>query len=71
LNVDTLCGYPEKQRELLKSNVLRILEEIYADAEDKQPINEFILKAASSISPKTRNMAKRLGQKYQFGGVNK
>ncbi len=64
LDVDHRCAYPEKQKELLKSDILVILDEIYDDVRDKPGAGEFIKKATRSISPKTRNMAKSLVQKY-------
>ncbi len=64
LDVDHQCSYPEKQKELLKSDILEILDEVYADVHGKQEVEAFIKKAASSISPKTRAKAKKLIRKY-------
>jgi hypothetical protein len=64
LDVDKLCAYPEKQKELLKYDVLEILDEVYEEAIDKKGVDEFIKAGASSISPKTRRKAKELVGKY-------
>lgn len=63
LNVDHLCSYPEKQKELLKSDVLEILDEFYYE-NDNNNLNKFIKACAHSISPKTMHKAKDLVVKY-------
>jgi hypothetical protein len=64
LNVDGQCDYPEKQKELLKSDILELLDGIYAEVSDKQDVDEFIRNCVRSISPKTRNKAKELLGQY-------
>jgi hypothetical protein len=64
LDVDQRCTYPDKQKELLKANVLEVLEETYREASDKKKLTEYANKAVNSISPKTRNKARELVRKY-------
>jgi len=64
LDVDNECAYSEKQRALLKSDILDILDEVYEEVSDKKGVDEFIKAGISSISPKTRRKAKELVGKY-------
>ena len=64
LDIDNQCAYPEKQKELLKSDILEILDEVYEKVGDKKEVDEFIKEGISSISPKTRRKAKELVGKY-------
>jgi hypothetical protein len=64
LDVDNQCDYAEKQKELLKCDVLEVLDEVYAESGDKMDLNEFIEACIDSISPKTRRKAKELVEKY-------
>lgn len=64
LDLDHQCAYPEKQKELLKSHVLDILDEVYTTIRDKQRVHAFMKACVSSISPKTRRKAKELVGKY-------
>ena len=64
LDMDNLCTYTEKQKGLLKCNVLEVLDGIYAQISDKERINEFIKAGVGSVSPKTRRKAKELVEKY-------
>lgn len=64
LDVDNQCTYTEKQKELMKSDVLEILDEVYKEAIDKEGIDRFIKAGVNSISPKTRHKAKELVEKY-------
>lgn len=66
LSVDKLCSYPEKQRELMKADILEIIDEFYLEIKEIDRVNEFIQKACSSISPKTKRIAKALTCKYQL-----
>jgi hypothetical protein len=60
LDLDHSCTYPEKQKELLKSDVLEVLDAAYEQASDRAAVDEFIRACASSTSPKTRRTAKAL-----------
>jgi hypothetical protein len=64
LNVNNQCTYTEKQKELMKSDVLEILDEVYEQAIDKEGVDSFIRASVNSISPKTRRRAKELVQKH-------
>lgn len=64
LDIDNRCDYTEKQKGVLKADVLEIFEKIYNDVPDQNRINQFIRTAAKSISPKTRKKAKGLINKY-------
>ena len=64
LDVDNQCAYTEKQKELLKCDVLEVLDEVYEEVRDKKGANEFIKAGLSSISPKMRRKAKELVGKY-------
>jgi hypothetical protein len=63
LDVDNQFTYTEKQKELMKSDVLEILDEVYEEAIDKEGIVRFIRAGVNSISPKTRHKAKELVEK--------
>ncbi len=67
VGIDTHCDYSEKQKGLLKADVLEILDEIYAECTDQKRIDEFIRAQSNSISPKTRKLAKELMVKYSLG----
>jgi len=69
LSIDTRIVYTEKQKSLLKADVLRILDEIYSDSSHTNKINDFIKAEASSISPKTRKLAKELLRKYSLKDI--
>ncbi len=64
LDLDHQCPYPEKQKELMKFDVLEILEEIRAEISDPEGIDSFIRKSTTSISPKTKKKAKELAGKF-------
>jgi hypothetical protein len=64
LDVEHQCIYSEKQKELMKCDVLEILDEVYEVAVDKEGIDRFIRVSVNSISPKTRQKAKDLVEKY-------
>ena len=66
LDIDNRCDYTEKQKGLLKADVLEILDEIYGEAPERNRINEFIKTEANCISPKTRKKAKELIKKYNL-----
>lgn len=64
LDVDNKCIYPEKQKELLKCDIIEVLDEVYQRIDDKKSIYQFIKIALRSISPKTKNKAKEFMKKY-------
>jgi hypothetical protein len=64
LDIDNRCDYTEKQKGVLKADVLEIFEKIYEAVPDQKRINDFIQTAANCVSPKTRKKAKELINKY-------
>jgi hypothetical protein len=66
LDIDNRCDYSEKQKGLLKADVLDIFDEIYADNLERNRIGEFIKSETNCISPKTRKKAKELVKRYSL-----
>jgi len=66
LDIDCRCDYTEKQKGVLKADVLKIFDEIYEEVPERNRINEFIRTEANCISPKTRKKAKELINKYNL-----
>lgn len=66
LDIDARCDFPEKQKALLKSDVIDLFDEFYEKINDKELINEFVKDELNSISPKTRKKAKNFVIKYSI-----
>ena len=66
LDVDNQCAYTEKQKAVLKCDILEVLDGVYEEVSDEKGVNEFIKAGASSISPKTRRKAKEIVRKYDL-----
>lgn len=66
LDIDARCDFPEKQKALLKSDVIELLDEFYEQINNKEMINEFVKPELDSISPKTRKKAKNFVRKYSI-----
>ncbi len=66
LDIDTRCDFPEKQKALLKSDVIDLLDEFYEQINNKEMINEFVKLELDSISPKTSKKAKAFVKKYNI-----
>jgi len=66
LDVDNKCNYPEKQKELIKSDIIEVLDEAYEKTMDKSKIIEFISSQSGSVSPKTRKKAKEFLKKHDL-----
>jgi hypothetical protein len=66
LDIDNRCDYTEKQKGVLKADVLEIFDEVYEQAPRRHEINDFIKAETNCISPKTRKKAKELIKKYSF-----
>lgn len=64
LDIDNLNEYTEKQKGVLKADVLEIFDEFYEETPRRDEINEFIRAEVNCISPKTRIKAKELIEKY-------
>jgi hypothetical protein len=58
LDIDNRCDYTEKQKGVLKADVLEIFDAVYEDVPEREEINEFIKAEVHCISPKTRKKAK-------------
>lgn len=65
LNMDTLTDYPKKQKELMKSFILPIFDELFDSLNNDKAVLEFIKACAASSSPKTKKMAAALLNKYR------
>ena len=66
LDIDNRCEYTEKQKGVLKADVLGIFDEVYEEVTERKDIDEFIRAEVNSISPKTRKKAKELIKKYRL-----
>jgi hypothetical protein len=66
LDVDHLCTYTEKQKAVLRADILDVFDEVYEQVRDKIGVNAFIKDSISSISPKTRRRAKEFVKKYHL-----
>jgi hypothetical protein len=66
LDIDNRCDYTEKQKGVLKADVLEIFDEVYEEVPERDEINEFIRTEVNCISPKTRKKAKELIKKYSL-----
>jgi hypothetical protein len=64
LDVDHLCAYTEKQKALLRCDVMEVLDSIYEKVNDRDGANEFIRANVGSISPKARRKAKELVRRH-------
>ena len=66
LDIDNRCDYTEKQKAILKCDVLEIFDEVYEEAPEQDEIQKFIRAEINCISPKTRKKAKELIRKYSL-----
>ena len=66
LDLDTYCDYPAKQKDLLKYDVLAILEQVYDQSPRRDQFNAFIRTASTAVSPKTRKKAKELMTEFSI-----
>ena len=66
LDIDNRCDYTEKQKAVLKADVLDIFDEVHEEVPEQDEINEFIRAEVNCISPKTRRKAKDLVRKYSL-----
>ena len=64
LDLENQCSYTEKQKGVLKADVLEVLDSAYEDVSDKDGVGAFIRAGATSVSPKTRREARELVRKY-------
>lgn len=66
LNVDELCDFSEKQKALLKSDVIDVFDKFYDEIDSKKMINKFVKFELNSISPKTKKRAREFILKYKI-----
>jgi hypothetical protein len=66
LDIDNHCEYTEKQKGVLKADVLEIFEEVYEEVPERDAINQFIKAEVNCISPKTKKKAIKLIKKYSL-----
>jgi hypothetical protein len=66
LDIDHRCDYTEKQKGVLKADVLAIFDEVYNEGLERDKIDAFIRAEVNCISPKTRKKAKELIRKYSL-----
>jgi hypothetical protein len=66
LNIDKLCNFPQKQKALLKSDVIEVFNGFYRQINDKERVNKFVNVELDSISPKTKKMAREFILKYEI-----
>ncbi|MBI5680307.1 MAG: hypothetical protein HZC47_05405 [Methanobacterium sp.] len=66
LDIDNRCNFPQKQKALLKSDVIGVFDEFYGKITSKERINEFVKTELDSISPKTKKRAREFILKYEF-----
>ena len=64
LNTDILTEYPLKQKELMKSYILAILDASFESLGKSKGVLEFISSCTTSISPKTKAAAKKMQKKF-------
>jgi hypothetical protein len=66
VDIDKYCRYPEKQRELLKHDIIDVFDEVYHATAPRDKIETFIKAATRSISPKTRSRAREFITKHNL-----
>ncbi|SNR91630.1 hypothetical protein SAMN05446037_1001399 [Anaerovirgula multivorans] len=66
LEVENRCNYLQKQKELLKSDIIEVLDEAYQQIKHQNIIEEFIRSQSNSISPKTKKKAKEFLKKHKL-----
>ena len=66
LDIDKRCNFSEKQKALLKSDVIVVFDKFYEQIDRKERINKFVKAELSSISPKTKKRAREFILKYEI-----
>lgn len=69
IDIDKRCSYSKRQKELLKSDIIEVLDVAYESIIDKTEIIEFVRAQSSSMSPKTKKKAKEFLNKYDLKGL--
>jgi hypothetical protein len=71
LGMDGRCDFAEKQKALLKSDIIEVFDEFYEQINNKKGLNRFVKNELDSISPKTRKKAKEFIRTYNLWQVSK
>jgi len=66
LNINELCNFSEKQKALIKSDVIEVFDEFYREINNKEMINKFVKVELNSVSPKTKKRAREFILKYEI-----
>lgn len=66
LDMDGRCDFAEKQKALLKSDIIEVFDEFYEQINNKKGLNRFVKNELDSISPKTRKKAKEFIRTYNL-----
>ena len=66
LDIDKLCNFSEKQKALIKSDVIDVFDKFYREINNKEMINKFVKVELNSISPKTKKRAREFILKYEI-----
>ncbi len=66
LDIDNICTYPARQKALLKSDIIEVLDEVYERTAHQEIIAAFVRAQADSISPKTKKKVKAFLKKYNL-----
>ncbi|QUH22561.1 hypothetical protein HYG87_01650 [Methanobacterium alkalithermotolerans] len=64
LYMDKKSNFPEKQKALLKADIIQVFSHIYPHLKDKKQVNDFVKAQLNSRSPKTRKNAKEFVENY-------
>jgi hypothetical protein len=64
INLEKSKHFPEKQRALMMSTIIEGFDLVIDNFSDKTQLLEFAERHVSSISPKTRKMARKFLSKY-------
>lgn len=69
IGVDNRCNYPDKQKALLKCDIIEVLDEVFhacarETIQDRKRIEDFVRSEINSISPKTRKTAQEFIKKH-------
>ncbi|PAB60342.1 hypothetical protein [Anaeromicrobium sediminis] len=64
VDVEKICIYPKKQKELLKSDIIEVLDAVYENTTNKDVIVDFIRSQSTSESPKTKKKVKQFLKKH-------
>lgn len=64
IGVDDRSNYPDKQKALLKCDIIEVFDELYETIKDQKRIKGFVRNEINSISPKTQKAAREFVKKH-------